>query len=411
MERLISRYIFDPEITSGKMIFLIGPRQAGKTTFAENWLKSSGSDLYFNFDDPWIFREYKKNPLFFKNRIDETFKGTPVSIVFDEIHKQRGWRNILKGLYDVNKNKMNLLVTGSARLDHFRRAGDSLAGRYFSYHLFPLSLAEAAEDFSYILDDPNTIKDGSRMLAAARNVKSKVMREALENMLKLGGFPEPFIRGSDRFHLRWQREYVARLTREDVRDLSRVSDLKGIGHMAELIPERIGSPLSINSISEDLGVNFRTAANWIEILKTIFLIFEVRPWHNRSSVALRKARKIYFYDWTLVPDPGARFENLMAVALCSLKTRWTETGLGDFDIYYIRERGGAKEIDFVLTEKKKPVALFEAKTGRAEITAAGRIYAEKLKVPFYQVVLDHESPTEYPGNCFVIPAAEFLMMV
>lgn len=411
MERLLSRYIFDPEITSGKMIFLIGPRQAGKTTLAENWLRSSGSDLYFNFDDPSVFREYKKNPLFFKNRIDETFKGKPVPIVIDEIHKQRGWRNILKGLYDTNKNRMNLIVTGSARLDHFRRAGDSLAGRYFSYHLFPLSLSEAAEDFSYILDEPSTMKDGGRLLAAARKVKSKGPKEALEKMLAMGGFPEPFIRGSARFHLRWQREYLAGLTREDVRDLSRVSDLKGIEHLAGLIPERVGSPLSINSISEDLGVNFRTAANWLDILKTIFLIFEVRPWHNRAQVTLRKARKIYFYDWTLVPDPESRFENLLAVALNSLKARWTETGLGDFDICYIREKGGAKEIDFVLTENKKPIALFEAKTGRAAITSAGRIYADRLKVPFYQIVLDHESPTEYPRNCFVIPAAEFLMMV
>jgi len=410
MERLISRYLFDPEMTAGKMIFLIGPRQAGKTTLAQNWLESSGSDLYFNFDDPWVIREYRKNPLFFKNKIDETFKGKLVPIVFDEVHKQRGWRNILKGLYDVNKKRMSLLVTGSARLDYFRKAGDSLAGRYFSYHLFPLSLAEAAGDFSFILEDPAIITNGARLLAAARNVKSTGMKPALEQMLELGGFPEPFTRGSRRFHLRWQKEYLTRLTREDVRDLSRVSDLKGIEHVAEMLPERVGSPLSINSIREDIGVHFKTVENWIEILKKIFLIFTIKPWHNRSSAALKKSQKLYFFDWTLVPDPGSRFENLMAVALCSLKTRWTETGLGDFDIYYIRERGGAKEIDFVLTEKKKPVALFEAKIGRAEITSAGRIYAERLKVPFYQVVLDHESPTEYPGNCFVIPAAEFLMM-
>jgi uncharacterized protein len=306
---------------------------------------------------------------------------------------------------------MSLLVTGSARLDYYRKSGDSLAGRYFSFRLFPVSLAEAAGDFSFILDDANILKNGDQMLSAIRKVKTKNLRHVLDKLIELGGFPEPYVKASPRFHRRWQREYISRLTREDIRDLSRVSDLKGIEHLSELLPERVGSPLSLNSIREDMDIHFQTASNWLEILKKIFLIFTIRPWHNRSAVAIRKSPKLYFYDWSLVPDPGARFENLMAVALCGLTSRWTETGLGDFDLCYIREKGGGKEVDFVLTEKKKPIALIEAKLGHTEISAAGRLYASKLKVPYYQIVLDHEKPAEYPGNCFILPAAEFLMMI
>lgn len=228
--------------------------------------------------------------------------------------------------------------------------------------------------------------------------------------MAFGGFPEPFTKASPRFHQRWQREYEMLLTREDVRDFSRISDLKGMEHLVKLLPERVGSPLSVNALREDLGVHFQTAANWVEILKKIFLVFTIRPWHNRSLAVIRKEPKLYFYDWSFIQGRGERFENLMAVALSSLAARWTETGLGDFEIFFIRERGGGKEVDFLLADRKRPVALFEAKTGQSEISAAGKYFANRLKVPFYQVVLNHESPAEYPGNCFVIPAELFFML-
>src|SRR4030042_4498797 len=144
MERLVARYLFDPEMTADKMIFLTGPRQGGKTTFARNWLDSAGcSDTYFNWDDPAVMMEYRRNPLFIRNIIEEKYGGEPVPVVFDEIHKQKKWRGILKGFYDSNREKVRLLVTGSSRLGMYRKSGDSLVGRYFSYRIFPLGIAEA----------------------------------------------------------------------------------------------------------------------------------------------------------------------------------------------------------------------------------------------------------------------------
>jgi len=162
MKRLIGKYIFDPEMTAGKMIFLTGPRQVGKTTFAQKWLGSVGSeDTYFNWDDPSLMAEYKKNSLYFRNIIDGKFKNSPVPFVFDEIHKHTEWRNILKGFYDINRERMQLLVTGSARLGYFQKSGDSLVGRYFSYQLFPLGLPEVTANFSHILDDGEILADGN----------------------------------------------------------------------------------------------------------------------------------------------------------------------------------------------------------------------------------------------------------
>ena len=161
MERIIGTYIFDPEITSGKMIFLTGPRQVGKTFFAKMWLTSIKSEeTYFNWDDPSVMMAYKKNPLFFHNVIDEKLSKQPVPLVFDEIHKHTEWRAILKGLFDTNQDKMKLLVTGSARLEFIRKSGDSLLGRYFSYRIFPLGLPEVTGNFSHVLSSIENINYG-----------------------------------------------------------------------------------------------------------------------------------------------------------------------------------------------------------------------------------------------------------
>jgi len=272
MERLVGKYIFDPEISAGKMIFLTGPRQVGKTTFAKNWLSSLGvEDTYFDWDDPAIRSEYSRNALYFRNIVNAKFKGKPVPMVFDEIHKHKNWKNILKGVYDPNKERIQLLVTGSARLGLYRKSGDSLIGRYFSFQMFPLGLPEATSDFSWILGKDRPLAEGELLVDHARKVNNKHAEEDLEKLLTFGGFPEPFLKASARFHQRWNKEYKTLLTREEVRDLSRISDIRGLEHLIDILPSKVGSPLSINSLREDLGYHHSTLVNWINILKELYL--------------------------------------------------------------------------------------------------------------------------------------------
>jgi len=173
MERLVGKYIFDPEISAGKMVFLTGPRQVGKTTFAKNWLSSEGvEDTYFDWDDPAVRGEYNRNPLYFRNIINARLKDRPIPMVFDEIHKEKNWRNILKEVYDPNRGKVRLLVTGSARLGLYRKSGDSLVGRYFSFQMFPLGLPEAVGDFSWVLEEDCPIVDGELLLQHVRKVSN-----------------------------------------------------------------------------------------------------------------------------------------------------------------------------------------------------------------------------------------------
>jgi len=410
MERLIAKYIFDPEITEGKMIFLTGPRQIGKTTFAQNWLKSQSFEgTYFNWDDPSVMLAYKRNPLYFSNIIDEKFYDAPAPLVFDEIHKHKEWRNILKGLYDTNKDRMKLLVTGSARLGFARKSGDSLLGRYFSYQMLPLGLPEVVGDVSHVLQDERAFADGKIFMKHAGAVKTKTAEKGLDLLMKFGGFPEPLLKGSERFHRRWQMDYKTLLTKEDVRDLSRISDIKGLESLVEILPTKVGSNLSIPSISEDLGRKYDTIKNWLEILEGLYMIFTLRPWHRRITRAIKKEKKLYFFDWSLLSDSGTRFENIVAVTLLRMAARFNETGFGNYDIRYIRDRE-KREVDFVLVKDNEPAALFEAKERDTNITTSGIYYGERMNLPLFQVVRKAKKVEMFPNNRYVVPAVNLLML-
>lgn len=392
------------------MIFFTGPRQIGKTTFARNWLAAQeAGDNYFNWDDPSVVKEYKRNPLFFKNIIDSRPGNKPLPLVFDEIHKLKNWRSILKGIYDTNKEKMTLLVTGSAWLGWYRQSGDSLVGRYFSYQMLPVGLPEAANDFSHILMDDAPLTDVNNLADAARQIKTENIEEKLNTLLSVSGFPEPFLKNSPRFYNRWNKEYKSLLTREDIRDLSRISDIKGIEQVIELLPSKVGSLLSINSIAQDTGYHHATISRWLDTLKAIYLLFTIRPWHKNVIRSIKKENKLYFFDWTNVPDDGCRFENLLAVSLIKLAARLTETGLGTYEIMHIRNKE-KQEIDFVLVKNNKPVALFEAKESDGNISKAGSYFSRQLSLPYFQIVRNDQKVEIFPGNCAVIPATNFLML-
>jgi predicted AAA+ superfamily ATPase len=354
-------------------------------------------------------REYNRNPLFFHSIINEKFNGKPVPLVFDEIHKHKNWRNILKGIYDTDKERMTLLVTGSARLGLYRKSGDSLVGRYFSYQIFPLGLPEAVDNFSRVLKDSNAFSNGDALVALTRRARNEATEAGLDRLLTFGGFPEPFLKGSPRFFRRWQREYRTLLTKEDVRDLSRISDIRGIEQLIEMLPARVGSPLSTNSLREDMGYHHATIANWIEVLKELYLVFTIRPWHRAIVRSIKKEPKLYFVDWSAIADPAVRFENLCALTLVRMASRLSETGVGHFEVMFIRDKE-KREVDFVLVDGQRPVALFEAKEADLEITPSGRYYSNRLGIPYYQIVHRSKKAEAFPGNCFIIPAASFFML-
>ncbi len=412
MKRTQSLYIFDPEINSEKMIFLFGPRQVGKTTFVKNTLKELNEEfLYFNWDDPFVKKEYLQNPHFLKTYLAKSNRKRPF-VVFDEIHKHKNWKNILKGLHDIHQDEAQFIVTGSARLDYFRQSGDSLVGRYFSYRMLPIGLAEAANNFDFILNDDKFLAypDKNKFLSKIQKIDEKIFKPAFERLMEFGGFPEPFIKNKKTFSIKWRRDYKSLLIYEDLRDLTRIHDIKGIEQLLLLLPERVSSTLSINSIKDILQVNHKTVSNWLDALKKIYLIFSIKPWSKSISKAIKKEEKVYFFDWTMIDDEGAQFENSTAVFLLRLISRWNELGLGDFELRYLRNKQG-QEVDFVIIKNQKPFALFESKRGDTNISKSGIYFSEILQIPYYQLVRNQDIVEAYPKNRYIISAWRFLGML
>ncbi|MCB1036269.1 MAG: ATP-binding protein [Acidobacteria bacterium] len=301
------------------MVFVAGPRQVGKTTLARSL---PGADKgYLNWDVP----EHRERIL--RRELPDTGLW-----IFDEIHKYRSWRDYLKGLYDHPGRTQKILVTGSAHLDYYRFSGDSLQGRYHLLRLHPLSAAELAiQSF-----------------------------EGMRDLLLLGGFPEPFFSGSEVEARRWSREYRSLLVREEVTALEQVQDLGNLELLMLRLPQLVGSPLSVNGLREDLRVSHKTVSGWLDILERLYAVFRLSPFGTPAIRAIKKARKHYHYDWSLVPKMPARLENLVASHLLKW-VQYEQDAMGrDLELLYFRD-GDGREVDFVVTESLQPFLLLEVK--------------------------------------------------
>jgi len=339
------------------MRFITGPRQSGKTTLARQKLGTEKSDgLYYLWDLRSVRQRYKANELFFT--ADALPAGKSQWICFDEIHKMPKWKNILKAAFDETSDHYHFIITGSAKLDITRRAGDSLAGRYFTFHLMPLMFGEVMGRAEINSKAPVS----ARQFIETRLQDAPAVQEqdTLLQLLEYSGFPEPFLRQSRAFHAKWSRDYLETVIREDIGALTRIIDREYIYDLYNLLPGMAGSPLSVSSLASHLQISPVTAKNYLRRLEDFYLTFSIRPYSRNIKRSLLKAGKYYLYDWTRIADPGARFENYVA---CELKTRlmlWGDSSGDDFQLFYIRNKQ-KQETDFLITQNGKPWLLAEAK--------------------------------------------------
>ncbi len=336
-----------------KMAMFSGPRQCGKTTLAKMLLAERKAGAYYNWDQIEFRRAWTKSPA---SAVPEPQAGrtTPI-LILDEIHKAPRWKRTLKGLYDTLDRPCDIIVTGSARLDVFRKGSDSLLGRHFAFRLHPFSVGELAR--RKLPSDPDQRRTE---LFEGRVSGAATHQTLLEDLERFGGFPEPFLTASVRAARLWRQSRVTQVIREDLRDLTHLTELGKIEMLASLLPERVGSTLSRQALSEILEVSHPSVTRWLLALSDLFYCFELKPWTKSVSRSLRKDRKLYLWDWSEVSEPGARFENLVACHLLKACDYWTETGEGRFELFYLRNKE-KEEIDFLIARDKRPWLAVEAK--------------------------------------------------
>jgi predicted AAA+ superfamily ATPase len=335
-----------------KMVFIGGPRQVGKTTLAKSLMSHPNFSpaTYLNFDNP-------DHRLVIGRR---TWPKNQRLIIFDELHKLKKWKTWIKGIYDVENGHTNFLVTGSARLDVYRRGGDSLQGRYHYWRLHPFTLDEC----------PDTM----------------TTEECFNRLMTVGGFPEPFFSNDPIEAARWRRDRYERLIKEDIRDLASIKDLQTLALFAELLKERVQSTVSLANLANDLEISPITAKNWLSVLESMYYLFVLRPYSHKINRSILKQPKVYFYDNAELLSEGAKLENLVATHLVK-RVHFLQDAFGSqIELTFIRDKE-KREVDFAIVNGRKVVELYEVKFADETLDDSLVYYTKKLEPrAAYQIV-------------------------
>lgn len=355
------------------MVLLSGPRQCGKTTLAKSLLATIPGGVYLNYDQTKDRKRIQAQDWSEDTRL----------LVLDEIHKKKSWKTFLKGIFDTKPVLLQMLVTGSARLELFQRSGDSMFGRYHQWRLHPFCLAE----------DPLHLSPSARF----------------ERQLERGGFPFPYLEDSADEVQRWRNQRWLTLLREDLRDLESVKNVQAIELLAELLKSRAAGMLSYSNLAEDVEVAPKTIKSWVQILEKLYLIHLVRPYSGSIKRALSKTPKVYFLDPGDLLDQslGARVENLIALNLLK-RCHYIEDAYGDaLELMYIRDKE-EREVDFVITYKRRPVALLEVKTSAQEPSPSLIYFRDRLRVSHViQLHTESGSKMRIKNGVRILAAQEF----
>lgn len=342
MHRYCESFIYQ-DLTK-KMVFLAGPRQVGKTTLSKLLCRGRFSNgIYLNWDNDEDRRIILK----------KQWKQDSSLIIFDELHKYPRWKQWIKGVYDTRHNDQEFLVTGSARLDIYRRGGDSLMGRYHYWRLHPFTIDELPVNMS--------------------------TEEGYNRLLKFGGFPEPFLLADERESRRWRRERFDRILKEDVRDLESIRNIQLLSLFVDALRERVGGMVTLSNLAEDLQISPKTAKSWLSLIEKMYIAFPVYPFTKNIPRAILKPPKVYFYDNAdVINNDGARLENLVATTLIK-RLNFIEDYHGHrCNLYYIRDKDG-REIDFITQINNEIFELIEVKNGDSNISSSLKYYSQKLK--------------------------------
>lgn len=347
-----------------QMIFVVGPRQVGKTTLCKELVSEYE---YFNWDNQdhrtlIISGPGKIGEEIGLNKLQEKHK----TVIFDEIHKYSKWKEFLKGFFDVYGDNTKIIVTGSSKLDVFKRGGDSLMGRYFLYRLHPLSIREIVK--------PELSDDEI-------HPPLPIDKERFDSLYKFGGFPEPFLKTNMRFSNRWKNLRKQQLFYEDIRDTTRVQEIYQIELLAEIMKSQTGQLTNYSNLAHKVRVSVDTIRRWIKILESLYYCFTIQPWSSNISRSLLKQPKIYLWDWSQIDDTGAKMENFVASHLLKAVHWWIDNGFGEYNLYFLRDKD-KREVDFLVVKNQKPWFLVEVKLDQQKSVSKNLIYFQKqVKAP------------------------------
>lgn len=373
--RYLQSMLKDLCFKTGKMAFVSGPRQCGKTTMAKFLLSERGEGAYYNWDETKFRRLWAKDPSLV---LPTSQNDTKPLVILDELHKAKLWKRSLKGIYDTQDNRCDILVTGSARLNVYRKGSDSLMGRYYHFRLHPFSVAELLQNAYFTL--PDDLIDKLSEYSIQNRLHSLAADNIFDALYKFGPFPEPLIAKDEKILNLWNRNRLEKIIREDLRDLSHLQELSQIEMLASLLPERTAQPLSIRALGEDLEVAYTTVKRWLNYLNELYYTFQIKPYAKSLHRAIKKEKKLYLWDWSEVEKESARYENLIAGHLLKYCDYLTDTGVGTFELQYLKDKE-KHEIDFLILKNNRPWLPVEVKLSDEDPSKNWKRFMKFLNCP------------------------------
>ncbi len=331
------------------ILAITGPRQSGKTTLCK---KLFPTYKYVTMENP----DSKEFAISDPNGFLEEYAEY---VILDEIQNVPELFSYIQGVVDESGKTGQYILTGSQNFLLLEKISQTLAGRIYIYHLLPFSYSELEKTYE---------------------------QTQLEHIYR-GGYPRIYDKNID--PIDFFPSYIQTYLERDVRTIININNLNLFSAFVRLCASRIGQIFNASSISNELGVDYKTIQSWLALLETSFVIYKLKPWHRNFNKRIIKSPKIYFYDTGLACHllnlkraddlnthfaKGNLFENYIINEV--IKSNWNK-GI-HLPLYFWRDRTG-NEIDLLIEEGEK-VKLVEIKSSKTiKLDFFKRLnYVEKL---------------------------------
>lgn len=355
-----------------QVITLTGPRQSGKSTLCRHLFHDY---TYVNFEDIATRSSAMIDPSGFLSSLGK-------NAIIDEVQHVPDILSQIQVTVD-NDASCKYILTGSSNFSLLERVTQSLAGRTALFTLLPFSIDEIRDR----LHDKTTdwiMYDGFYPGVIAKDIPA------------------------DMFYRNYYNTYVER----DLRNLLRVNNIINFDRFIRLLANRVGSEFNAAALSREVGVSATTISEWLSLLVTSYIVFQLPPYFNNLSKRITKSSKIYFYDSGLLCSllgfkaadqmknsslRGAVFENMVIVELLKKSCNAGERP----DIYFYRENSGI-EVDAIVPSVDN-IRLYEIKSGQTLLPSFAKnmkSVSEKLSLPVTSTVI-------YDGPSFIPTALNF----
>ncbi|NKM83608.1 DUF4143 domain-containing protein [Rhizobium laguerreae] len=349
-----ARPIVETALADTRVVLILGPRQAGKTTLARQF--ADGNRPYMTLDDAGTLNAAKSDPTGFIRGIDRA--------VIDEVQRAPDLMLAIKESVDRDEKPGRFLLTGSAKLATVPGIADSLAGRMAVVSLLPFAQSE-------ILSTPGRLLDGLFAGDEPTPSEGAVFGDDFMNVVLKGGYPEVLRRSTPARRTAWLEDYVSLILDRDVRDIANIDQLDRLPRLLDVLAEHSGQLVNHSSFGSALGLSSVTAQKYVAILERLFLVRTIAPWSNNRLSRLVKTPKLHFVDTGLLASLreddletlrrdrtrfGTLLESFVVSELLKLAS-WSERRL-TFSHYRTKDQD---EVDVVIEDRRGRIVGIEVK--------------------------------------------------